>query len=873
MSSALCVGQGTITAVTPSSTGPTYYVAPWGHDGNSGSLQAPWATLHRASFTLEPGETIILRGGIYVNDYLIVPSRVTTEQQPITIAAYPGEVPILAGSGPYGTVMAIYSPAVVDGLSFFRSDVNDVVDIWSSYVTVQNCTFKESGGQFIRINGTSNITIQNNVLDTNGYIDTDGENDAIVMLGASDVLIQNNYGLRNGHYFADAIYNPAWGPSKNIVVRDNTIEQHWGGGIAETGQGSLNMLIENNRISHVGEGVAYIKTNLLLNASNNIVRNNILSKEAGWYENNGVLLAGQFNEVNSNAENNRIYNNVLYDIGYAPFFLSQRQTSHTVFNYVTKNKIVNNILYQDEMQGAMFYSPAKSVYIFAETFHSPNNPWPSFPYYNYVLNNIMGQDPANNDLFQYSTPTEYYDWTLGAAQAGHSGYISGNIQVNPEFVDAEGGNFELTSTSPAIAAGAHLAHTTGSGTSTTVPVDDPYFFTNGFGVVAGDSLKIGNNAPVTVTAVNYQSAVLTVSSEVTFNHGDAVDLANYKGSAPDMGAFEYNSSAPDIFNLTASNPTATSASVSWSTSSSATGQVEYGTNSEYGQTSLLSSSLATAHAITVAGLQPDTTYHYAVISTGANGGRTVSNDGTFKTPRAAGPAISSPSISKIALTSSGRSATANATISWTTDEPATTQVVYSAGLWHCTYFNATPVTNAAGSTSHAVTLTGLAPNATYHYAVQSADLSGRTTYSGDLVFTTPAIAAQGPVLSDITANATSGATGWFAAPNAHGYAPSGKTCCGYSFAQATISWRTNVAASANKVLLMPISIGGSVETIELNGSTQAAVSGNPAATTAPALTIYQLAPNTTYEYRVQSTDSAGHTTTSPTLQFTTPAIN
>jgi hypothetical protein len=861
------------SAATPSSGGPTFYIAPWGSDSNSGSLQAPWATLHHASFLLQAGATIVLRGGIYVNDYLIVPSGVTGQSEPITVTAYPGEAPMLTGGGPYDTVLAIYSPTVVNGLTFFRPDDNDVVDIWSSYVTVENCTFKESGGQFVRINGVSNVTVQNNIFDTNGYIDTDGENDGIVILGSSNVLVQNNYGARNGHYFADAIYNPAFGPSKNVIFRDNTIEQHWGGGIGETGQGSENMLIENNRISHVGEGVPYIKSNLLLNASNNIVRNNILTKESGWYQNNGLVLTGQYNIKDSNAENNRIYNNVFYQIGYLPIFLSQRQHSDNDFNYVTHNKIVNNILYEGETQGAMFYSPAETAYISSETFHSPNKPWPFFPYYNYFLSNIIGNDAGNNNLFQYLTPTTYHDWTMGDVQSEYGSYISGNIEANPEFANSAGGNFELTSASPAIAAGAHLAHTTSAGTSTTVPVDDPYFFSNGFGLIPGDRVKIGNNAPVTVTAVNYASGVLTLSSAVGFHSGDPVDLANYNGAAPDLGAFEYSSSAPGVFNSSVTVENATEASISWTSGSAATGQVEYGTSSGYGQTSLLNPGLATTHAITLNGLQPNTTYHYAVISVDANGGRTVSSDETFTTPRAAGPAIGAPSVSNVHLSGSGSSATASATISWTTDEAATTQVVYNAGLWHCTYFHATRVTDKTGATGHSVTLTGLVPNATYHYAVQSSDLSGHTSYSGDLTFATPAISAPGPVISNIAVSASSGATGWFAAPHGHGFAPSGKNCCGYSFAQATISWQTNVAASHNKVLLIPISIGGSVETAELGGSTQATVSGDPAATTAPALTIYQLAPNTTYEYRVESTDSAGHTTTSPTLQFTTPAID
>jgi hypothetical protein len=867
--------QDTLSAdsIAASQGGQTYYVAPWGNDRNSGSLDAPWATLHHVSFSLQAGETIVLRGGIYPNDYLVVPSGVASRQNPITVAAYPGEVPAISGSGSYGTVMSIHSPALINGITFLRSDVNDVVDIWSSDVTVQNCTFKESGGQFVRINGTSNVTIQNNVFDTNGYIDTDGEDDGIVMLGASNILIQNNYGTRNGHYFVDAVYNSAFGPSKNIVVRDNTIDQHWGGGIGETGQGSQNMLIEGNRISHVGEGVPYIKSGLMLNASNNIVRDNVVSNISGWYDNNGMLLAGQYVQAASNAENNRIYNNVFYKIGFLPIFLSQRQTNDHEFNYVTNNKIVNNILFGGETQGGIFYYPAETVYILAETFHSPNNPWPYFPYKNYFLNNIIGDDPANSDLFQYNTPTEYYDWSLASVQANFASYASGNLQANPEFVNADAGNFQLNASSPAIGAGTHLAHTTASGTSTTVPVDDAYFFTNGFGVVPGDIIRIGHSSPVSVTAVNYNNRILTVNSAVSFRTGDNVDLANFSGAAPDLGAFAYTNSPPEMFSISASAPNATSATISWETSSSATSQVEYGITTAYASTSRVDSAPATAHSLTIAGLQPATTYHYAVISASSNGGRSVSADRTFTTPRPAGPVIGDPWVSDVALTRSGDSATADARINWTTSEPATAQVVFSGGGWHATYWSTTAISDLAHSTSHSITLTGLNSNSTYHYAVQSTDAAGNTSYSGDYTFTTPAVTAPGPLLSNISVNASSGPTGWFPAPGGHGYAPSGKTCCGYSFSQATISWRTNVAAKSNTVLLMPISIGGAVQPASLDSSTQAAVSGDPAATTTPALTIYQLAPSTTYEYRVQSTDAQGHTTTSPTLTFTTPAWN
>jgi len=72
-----------------------------------------------------------------------------------------------------------------------------------------------------------------------------------------------------------------------------------------------------------------------------------------------------------------------------------------------------------------------------------------------------------------------------------------------------------------------------------------------------------------------------------------------------------------------------------------------------------------------------------------------------------------------------------ATITWTTDEPADSQVDY--GL---TSSYTDQVYDPGLVTQHTVLLTGLTPGTTYHYLVTSADVSGNAAQSGDLVFTT-----------------------------------------------------------------------------------------------------------------------------------------
>jgi hypothetical protein len=732
--------------------------------------------------------------------------------------------------------------------------------------------------------GADHVTIQNNYLDGNGQLQQTGLGDAIYVGSGTHVLVQNNYDTRAGHYFFDAMALPGESPSSQVVVRDNTVESFWGGGI---GHGSAQSLVyENNRLSHVGEGVPYIKASFEIGGMDAIVRYNVMTDEAGWYSDNVLDIVAEDNGGPQDALHNRVYNNVFYKNGYLPVFESQRWERD-----LSDNKVFNNIMYYNETVGAGFYSTPATTYISIETYHaypqcptgSPdctNFAWTQFPNVNYFENNLIlhadvtGDHPGAAQIV-YTPNTSVAGWTiagfsdtLSRAQSSFAPFFSGNLEVNPQFVAADAGNFELTPTSPAIAAGTHLAHTTAAGTATTtIPVDDAYPFTDGYGIVTGDAILVGNNAPVSVTGVNTDNGTLAVSAPLVFAAGDPVDLADHSGSAPDIGAFKYSGSAPAISGVSAALSSATGAVITWATATGATSQVEYGMTLGYGQTSVKDRNLLTGHTVTLAGLWPNATYHYAVISTDASGGKTVSADATFTTFSAAGPVIGNVSIVSISTT--------GATITWTTDTPSSSQVFYSGTdrkyIFNPGYVNSSAIQDSGGVMTHTVPISGLLPNTLYHFAVQSTDGNRDTSYSGDQTFITQAPSSSGPVISNITINGSAGPVGWFPGTAGQSFAPLGMTCCGYSYAQATFSWATDEPATQNKVLLIPLVGGGYLQSAQLDSGTAVAVSGNPAATTAPSVTIYQLAPNTTYVYMVQSTDANGNTTTSPNYEFTTPS--
>jgi parallel beta-helix repeat protein len=77
----------------------TYYVdATSGKDGNPGTIDAPWQTLSKGINSLKPGDTALVRGGVYREAVVVTANG--QPDKPITLKAYPGETPIVDWSLP-----------------------------------------------------------------------------------------------------------------------------------------------------------------------------------------------------------------------------------------------------------------------------------------------------------------------------------------------------------------------------------------------------------------------------------------------------------------------------------------------------------------------------------------------------------------------------------------------------------------------------------------------------------------------------------------------------------------------------------------------------------------------------------------------------
>ncbi|HEY7090425.1 MAG TPA: LamG-like jellyroll fold domain-containing protein [Tepidisphaeraceae bacterium] len=188
------------------------------------------------------------------------------------------------------------------------------------------------------------------------------------------------------------------------------------------------------------------------------------------------------------------------------------------------------------------------------------------------------------------------------------------------------------------------------------------------------------------------------------------------------------------------------------------------------------------------------------------------------------PDTTPPTLSTIAA---GSIKPNGATISWNTNEAATSQVEFGT----TTSYGSSTTLDTSLLSSHSVVLTALSPGTLYHYRVKSKDASGNITVSGDFTFTTAAADVTPPVISSLSATRIGPGS-------------------------ATIVWTTNEG-------------GDSLVEYGLTTSYGSSSSLNSTLVTSHSIKISGLVPNKLYHFRVKSKDEFGNLRTSGDFTFTT----
>ncbi len=204
-----------------------------------------------------------------------------------------------------------------------------------------------------------------------------------------------------------------------------------------------------------------------------------------------------------------------------------------------------------------------------------------------------------------------------------------------------------------------------------------------------------------------------------------------------------DTSAPKILSLHATNINETDVEIVIYTNEKATVKVEYGTTNTYGTTSTETTEFKAFNVVKLTGLTANTTYHYRVIVEDKSGNEKTSGDRMFKTDEVADTTV--PTISNIQVTNITDT---GATISWTTNENADSKVEYGT-----TNTYGVSVTDGTMSTNHSKVINGLTQNTTYHFKVTSKDSDNNSTSSADATFKTLYTDQTDPIISNINVSA------------------------------------------------------------------------------------------------------------------------
>ena len=451
-------------------TGNSYYVAPTGDDANPGTEAEPWKTIQHAADTLAAGDTVYVRAGVY-NEAVSINVSGSAEGGVITFRNYPGETPVLDGSGlsdpagDNGFYIADQSYLVIQGFEIrnYTTTLRDAVPMGiqiegaahhiqlldnhihhiETHAPVDaNRLGADAHG--IAVYGNSaqpihDLVIDGNELDhltlgssealtLNGNVETftvthnlvhDTDNIGIVMIGFEDTApdptldrARDGVVSDNTVYNVDSYGNPAYGNERSA------------GGIYV--DGGTNIVIERNRVYNANIGIEVASEHGDGNASYITVRNNLI------YHNHiaGIAIGG-YDTDRGYAESCVIVHNTLYHND-----TTASGNGELMIQYDTRNNVIkNNILYagsQGLLIGNAFVENSGNV----------------------VDYNLYYAPTGADDSEWVWKDVSYVGFDAYRAATGNDAH---SLFANPQFADETAPDLHLQATSPAINAGENLA--------------------------------------------------------------------------------------------------------------------------------------------------------------------------------------------------------------------------------------------------------------------------------------------------------------------------------------------------------------------------------------------------------------------------------
>ncbi len=148
--------------LTPAAPGGhVYYVAKNGGNKNPGTAEQPWLTIQHAAEKMAAGDKLYIRDGIYNGSVQI--KKNGGPDANIVFAAYPGERPIIDGSGVKdwnnGIIIDKSSYIKLAGLDIRNWNDNGMLISKSSHLEISNCVVHDVGGGISFLDGTHDFEL------------------------------------------------------------------------------------------------------------------------------------------------------------------------------------------------------------------------------------------------------------------------------------------------------------------------------------------------------------------------------------------------------------------------------------------------------------------------------------------------------------------------------------------------------------------------------------------------------------------------------------------------------------------------------------------------------------------------------------------
>jgi len=487
-----------------------YYVGTFGSDDNSGSSrESPWKTLNKANQEANPGDIIFVLPGEYSGS--ISPKKSGTKALPIVFKADQRRSAVLLGGNDSVSGFSIFlevdyvvvegftvKPGSDDGRWFKANRAN--------YITVNDCLMeKAKGSEPFEVKYCSHVNIRNTVLR-----EYEGHNMAIFN-NSSHILLEGNAFSRAGH--APIQFYPDGSVTK-VVVRGNVFHATWGRNFEFFGVPYV--LFENNIITNAYNGGKSADSMAKFLVDYGIFRNNLI------YANWGIPLQSSPYRETIKFERSRLYNNVFHSNNGPGYFIAGLNDGYINDVIFANNVFTENNKFGDNQQIRLDNGEKIGV-----------------KFLNNFIDGLVAFDGHSG---------VYESKSLSEVEKLHPEKFSGNSEVIPKFEDVDNFCYLLNDGSPQKDKGRFLTAAVSDGTGNQISIKDSKYFYDGFDIEGelGDLIAVGSVKNLArVVSIDHTTNTMTLDRDIVWKSGDSVSLP-WAGLAPDIGAYEYASTAPMV---------------------------------------------------------------------------------------------------------------------------------------------------------------------------------------------------------------------------------------------------------------------------------------------------------------------------------------